>query len=129
MVDDFTNENGATRLLPSSHHSDLAPSKEFFEKNCETITGKAGDILLFDSLVWHAGGYNKTKNSRRGLTLVYSRSFMKQQIDICQAMSSKEIQQLSPRIQQRVGFDVRVPRSMEEFRLPENRRIYKANQG
>ena len=40
MVDDFTSENGATRLLPSSHHSDLAPSKEFFEKIAKQLQEK-----------------------------------------------------------------------------------------
>ena len=129
MIDDFTADNGATRLLPSSHHSDSRPSEEFFEENSEVAIGKAGDVVFFDSLVWHAGGFNNTECARRGLTIVFSRSYMKQQIDICQALPDSEIDSFNPMIKQRIGFDVRVPRSIDEFLLPEDKRMYKSNQG
>lgn len=129
MLDDFTKENGGTYFLPKSHLTETKPSEEEFFKNAVQIQGKAGDIVLFDSLCWHAGGKNITDKERRALTLVFTRSFMKQQIDLT---ANKKIEIKSSgnkRMRRLLGFDVRVPKNIEEFNLPEKFRLYKSNQG
>lgn len=129
LIDDFTNENGATYLLAGSHKSASKPTEENFYAKADRVIGKAGDAVIFDSMAWHAGGQNKTKDHRRGITIVYTRPFMKQQIDLPRATKPEILDQLSPRCKRLLGFDARVPASIEEFMLPADQRLYKPNQG
>lgn len=129
MIDDFTKENGATHCLAGSHQVSDKPSDEFFSNNAVQVEGKAGDALIFDSMVWHAGGENTTTKSRRGVTCVFTRSFMKQQIDLPRATPVELVATLSERSRRLLGFNVRVPASLDEFLLPADQRLYKANQG
>ena len=127
MLDNFTNENGATYILPKSHLIEKKPSDDFFYKNALQLEGKAGDIVMFDSLCWHAGGTNLTSKERRALTLVYTRSFMKQQIDLTTNESVNNKIKNNQNIKRLLGYNVRVPKNIEEFNSPE--RLYKKNQG
>lgn len=126
VLDDFTKENGATYILPKSHLKSEKPSDEYFFKNAVQIEAKKGDILVFDSLCWHCGGINLTSQQRRALTIVYTRSFMKQQINLPSSIN-REVK--NSKIRRLLGFDVRVPSNMKEFDLPVNERLYKPNQG
>jgi ectoine hydroxylase-related dioxygenase (phytanoyl-CoA dioxygenase family) len=128
LIDDFTKENGATYLLSGSQHANDRPDDEFFYKNAIRIEGKAGDAVIFDSLVWHAGGINQTEKARRGITKVYVRSFMRTQFDMPRATKSDVIAKLSERSRRLLGFNVRMPSSHEEFCLPQEQRLYKPNQ-
>lgn len=128
-LDPFTLENGATHMLPASHHIPERPSDEYFYKNSTRMVGNPGDVIFFDSLVWHAGGENMTQQPRRGLTIVYTRAFMKQQIDLPRAIPADYIAKMPEKARQKIGMDVRVPANMDEFSMPEEKRFYKSNQG
>jgi len=129
MIDDFTKQNGATYILKGSHLSEERPSEDYFYKNAIQLEGKAGDAVIFDSMLWHAGGTNNTDNARRGITKVFTRSFMKQQIDYTKITKKEIIEKLSERGLRLLGFNVRVPESLEQFLLPQEQRLYKPNQG
>ena len=126
ILDDFTKDNGGTFILPKSHLKPERPSDKFFYENAIQIEAKKGDIVLFDSLAWHCGGKNTTHEDRRALTFVFTRSFMKQQIDLTSCLSRDIENETSRRL---LGFNVRVPSNIEEFNLPESERLYKSNQG
>lgn len=129
LVDDFTKENGATYLLPGSQHAAEKPDEDYFYKNAIRVEGKAGDAVIFDSLVWHAGGTNTTQASRRGITKVYVRSYMRTQFDMTRATKPDVVAKLSERSRRLLAFNVRMPGSLEEFFLPPEQRLYKPNQG
>ena len=71
--DDFGPENGATRLIPSSHR--CAPDEPEFDFNDESksmqISGSAGDILVFDADLVHAGSLNSTGARRRTILFCF----------------------------------------------------------
>ncbi|MFO0664288.1 MAG: phytanoyl-CoA dioxygenase family protein [Polyangiaceae bacterium] len=129
LIDDFTQENGATYLLPGSQHAAEKPTEEYFYRNATRIQGKAGDAVIFDSLAWHAGGVNLTSKARRGITKVYVRSYMRTQFDMPRATKPEVVDQLSERSKRLLAFNVRMPGSLEEFFLPPEQRLYKPNQG
>ena len=129
LLDDFTKENGGTYVLPGSQYLEEKPSDEYFYKNAVQIEGKSGDLVLFDAMLWHAGGTNKTNVQRRALTIVYSRSFMKQQIDLTKATKKAIIDNADTNLLRLLGFNVRVPSCIDEFNLPPEQRLYKSNQG
>ncbi|MGI8544097.1 MAG: phytanoyl-CoA dioxygenase family protein [Aridibacter sp.] len=129
FIDDFTEQTGGTWVLPGSHHSDEKPSEETFFSNGKQITGKAGTAMIFDSMLWHAAGVNVSDKPRRGIAIVYTRSFIKQQFDMVKAIPAKKLDRFSKNMKRLIGYNVRVPSSLEEFYLPEEQRLYKGGQG
>ncbi|EIS3745148.1 phytanoyl-CoA dioxygenase family protein [Aeromonas hydrophila] len=81
-VDDFTVENGATYILPSSHLHEEMPSLNYIKNNAIQISAKAGQYVLIDSMTFHCGGFNGTLYPRRAINHVFTIPFLKQQIKI-----------------------------------------------
>jgi ectoine hydroxylase-related dioxygenase (phytanoyl-CoA dioxygenase family) len=128
MVDDFTVENGGTYLLPKSHLSYSKPKDEEFFNRAKQAVGKKGDILIFNSNVWHASAPNKTQEHRRAIPITFSRSFMKQLLDYPRAIGYIRMNEFEPKFQQLLGYHSRVPSSLEEWYQPEDKRFYKKDQ-
>jgi hypothetical protein len=129
MLDDFTLDNGATWLYTGSHHCSEKPTdQEFFEKADRGI-GKKGSIILFDSMLWHATGENKTDSMRRALTLTLTRPFLKQQFDYPRYIGYDKTEKLPDDLLQILGYNSRVPSTLDEWYQPPNKRMYKKDQG
>lgn len=129
---DFTEANGATLFYPKSHLNEKAPSEEEFQNRALQATCKAGDMIVFNARCWHAGGVNNTDQPRHSLTINVCRSYMRQRFDYPRLLESHHPEVLNwvgPKGRQFLGYNVRVPTSLEEFYLPEDQRLYKANQG
>src|SRR6185312_4681327 len=77
-LSDFTNNNGATRIVPRSHKLDHAP---VYGRNYDSVTATmpAGSVMLFDSALWHAGGANESDSRRFALSCAYCWGWMRQQ--------------------------------------------------
>jgi hypothetical protein len=127
MVDDFTVENGATRLVPGTHRSADKPDDSYLENHAIRATGTAGSILLFDSNLWHAASPNTTSGPRMALTLTFTRPFVKQQMDYPRMLG--EAFPPNGRVRQVLGYNARVPASYDEWYQPPERRMYKPGQG
>lgn len=129
-LDDFTCENGATYYLPGSHltHREAPTEHEFYD-GAVRVVRKAGDAVFFHPRVWHAGGHNETDRTRSGLTVYGCRSFMKQRLDFPRLLEPGMVDGASERLRRILGFDVRVPTTMEEFYRPPDQRLYKGGQG
>ena len=128
MVDDFTTENGGTYLLPYSHLCEEKPDSNKFFSGALQATGKSGDILVFNSNVWHSTGLNTTNKDRRGIPITLSRSFMKQLLDYPRAIGYDKMENFDLKLQQLLGYHSRVPSSLDEWYQPEDKRFYKKNQ-
>ncbi|MEM9202763.1 MAG: phytanoyl-CoA dioxygenase family protein [Actinomycetota bacterium] len=128
-LDDFTNDNGATWYLPGSHLRADKPSAEEFYDLAVRVVRRAGDAVFFLPTVWHAGGVNRTDQTRVGATMYACRAFMKQRFDYPRLLDTSLLEGVGPVGRRFLGFDARVPTSMDEFyREPEDR-LYKPNQG
>ncbi len=64
-LDDFTQANGATRIVPGSHRLNRPPTPD--EANIDTVAleAPAGSIVVFESRLWHKTGFNRTADQRR----------------------------------------------------------------
>ncbi len=129
MVDEFTLENGATYILSGSHHHPDPPTADFFFRHAERITGPVGSIVLFDSRVWHAAGENLSARTRYAMTLSFSRPFMKPQLDYARLLGEERGAKLSEAARQLIGYNARVPVSLDEWYKPRDQRFYRADQG
>jgi len=128
MLDDFTAENGATLFLEGSHRVEQPPSLEAFQVDARQRIGKAGDILLFNSLVVHAAAPNRGAGPRAALTLCFGRPFMKPQMDWPRFLGPDAEARLTPRARQLLGYDARVAASLDEYYQPPERWTFKPDQ-
>lgn len=129
MLEDFTSENGATPLLSGSHLTFDMPDEDRFFENAVRVTGKAGGIILWDADLWHAAGNNRTNTSRKALSLIFSRPFVKQQFDYVNFfVNNKSIDDFSEYLKQILGYYSRVPATLNEWYQPPELRCYRPDQ-
>lgn len=102
-LDDFRNETGGTLVLGGSHRLERFPSDQFVEANQHSITASAGSAVLFDSLLFHRAGDNRSPGIRRGLNHVYSLPFFKQQINLTRALRGRYAE--DPALRKILGYD------------------------
>ncbi len=76
---DFTEDNGATRIVPGSHKRDQLPD---YSQSYESIPAvmPAGSVLVFDGALWHGSGQNRSGDSwRLGINVQYCAGFIRTQ--------------------------------------------------
>ncbi len=73
FFDDYGPENGATRIVPGSHRPEPgAPPFDFNdESRAVQLSGSAGDILVLDVDLLHAGSLNVLGARRRSILISY----------------------------------------------------------
>lgn len=128
MLDDFTLENGATHILSHSQNIQQQPADEYFYAQAARATGERGSVLLFDSRMWHATGRNTTDAPRRALTLTFTSPFFKPQLDYARLFGYRNLDRCNPWMRQVLGFNARVPESLNEFYVPVEQRFYQRGQ-
>ena len=125
LLDDFTEQNGATWYLPRSQSRADAPSEDEFYSMAKRLIAPAGSVLFFNARVWHAGGDNHTDKWRHALTINMCRPYMKQRIDIPRAMQGMDLARVSDSVKQKLGFFSQPPASLEEYYLPAEQRSFR----
>ena len=115
MLDDFTIENGATALMPHSHHRAEWPNAAEFDHKSVRVVGPAGTLLLFPALTWHAGQANRGKKWRAALLGAYTAKFVKSLEDWERGLSPATKESLSPRMAHLLGFDDVYPALMDQL--------------
>ena len=103
LLDDFTEQNGATEIVPGSHANTCKPSKEddkFIE--CKKAIAPRGSVLFTHGNLWHRAGANLSSKPRIGLLGSFAASYMKeiaseedQSIVISQEVKANASQRLS----------------------------------
>jgi ectoine hydroxylase-related dioxygenase (phytanoyl-CoA dioxygenase family) len=84
MLDDFTLDNGALRVVPGSHRWRKLPQNELADPRAPhpqevLVTGCAGDVVVVNAHMWHGGTANNTSNDRRAVHGFYCRNDKPQQ--------------------------------------------------
>lgn len=74
---DFTEENGATRVIPGSNRFD--DRLRFEEKDTIPAEMSKGSILFYSGSVYHGGGANRSDATRYGLNITYNVSWLRQE--------------------------------------------------
>ncbi len=74
---DFTERNGATRVVPGSHRA--KDRLTFREDETEPAEMEAGSVLLYTGSLYHGGGANRSDAVRYGLNLTYALGWLRQE--------------------------------------------------
>ncbi|MFJ4371312.1 phytanoyl-CoA dioxygenase family protein [Pseudomonas japonica] len=106
---DFTEENGATRMIPGSQDWDDFEEVGTPEMTIPAVL-KAGDAVLFGGKVVHGGGANVTADQyRRGLTIPMQASILTPEEAYPLIVPIEVVRTLSPRVQKIIGFRSQYP--------------------
>ena len=82
MLDDFSRENGGTRVVPGTHKSGLGhPPPGVEVKYYVQPSAPAGSVLIFNGQCWHAGGANGSDANRHALFAHYRKRMLMFQYD------------------------------------------------
>jgi len=80
MLEDSDEENGCTVVVPGSHQSGEYSDRDL--KNKHPIIAKAGDLICWDSRLWHGTLPNKSNTSRWAIIATLGRWWIKPSMDI-----------------------------------------------
>lgn len=103
VLEDMTIDNGCTRVVPGSHLSCDYAKQEAFEV-AVPLEAKAGDVLIWDSRIWHGAGENKVGGTRWALIGTYCRWWLKQMFNITGTMPQEIYEQLTDSQKAVLGF-------------------------
>jgi ectoine hydroxylase-related dioxygenase (phytanoyl-CoA dioxygenase family) len=101
LLDDFTEENGATRIVPGSHRWGRLPQDDMDDPRQPhpdeiLLLGAAGTTVIFNSHLWHGGTENRTDRPRRALHSAYVRRDKKQQTIFRNYLRPETYERLTP---------------------------------
>ena len=74
---DFTEANGATRVVPGSHQDE--DFKQFTLEESQPAEMTSGSVLLYTGSLYHGAGPNDSDHDRIGLTIHYSLAWLRQE--------------------------------------------------
>jgi ectoine hydroxylase-related dioxygenase (phytanoyl-CoA dioxygenase family) len=103
MLDDFTDENGGTRLVPASH---VDPKHRTYAlEDTVAAEGPAGAALIFDGRLYHGTGPNRTASEERHAILSYCcRPYIRQQENFFLGLAPKIRMTEREEVLRRLGY-------------------------
>lgn len=110
MLDDFTPENGATRLIPGSHRWGTRPQEVLEDPMAPhpqevLLLGKAGSIAVMNAHMWHGGTANRSAAPRLAMHAFYCRRDKPQQQYQKQLLRPEVQAGLAPEVREILALD------------------------
>ncbi len=102
---DFTEANGATRIIPGSHLYDHSPE---YGRHYDSIAAEmpAGSVLVWHGSLWHGGGANRTDRRRTGIAMNYCAGYIRQQENQQLGIPREIARGFERRLRELVGYSV-----------------------
>ena len=102
---DFTEENGATRIIPGTHLADTSPRYGSEHESIPAVMAK-GSVLVWHGSLWHGGGANRSSARRVGIAMNYCAGYIRQQENQQLGLSPEVVRSFPPRLQELVGYGI-----------------------
>jgi ectoine hydroxylase-related dioxygenase (phytanoyl-CoA dioxygenase family) len=105
MLDDFSEANGATRVVPGSHL--VRDLRRWAPEETVPAEGPAGSVMVFDGRLAHGTGANRTQREARRAVLAYHcRPFIRQQENFFLGLDPQVRTTERPEFLSRLGFEI-----------------------
>jgi len=88
-IDPFRTETGATMVIPGSHHVERFPSTAVAASAEVSVNADAGSFVVFDAMLFHRAGDNRSGRVRRAVNNVFSVPIIAQQISLPSALNGR----------------------------------------
>ena len=99
---DFTEANGATRVIPGSNH--FADKLSFTYDDTEPAEMAAGSVLIYTGSLYHGGGANRTDEVRYGANITYNLSWLRQEENQYLSVPIEVARELPEPLQRLLGY-------------------------
>ncbi len=106
-IDDFTAENGATRLIPGSHR--WPRDREPAPGEAIAAVAPAGSVILWLGGVLHGGGGNASTAVRRGVVISYRLAWLAPAEKLLLSTPPEVARALPERLQRLLGYQLHRP--------------------
>jgi ectoine hydroxylase-related dioxygenase (phytanoyl-CoA dioxygenase family) len=115
LLDDFTEENGATAYLPGSQKTLNYPDDDAtFYASASRQTGRAGDCIVFNGMVWHCAMPNRSGDDRTGVLIEYLAKFVTPLEDQRNGVRQEVIGRASPVLRRLMSLDYPYPQILDQ---------------
>jgi ectoine hydroxylase-related dioxygenase (phytanoyl-CoA dioxygenase family) len=104
---DFTEANGATRVVPGSHR--WPPDRRPAGDEAVAAEMPAGSVLFYRGSLWHGGGANRTAAPRLGVVIEFAASWLRSQETQILAVPPETVAELPERLQELLGYNIFPP--------------------
>ena len=99
---DFTEENGATRVVPGSNTWD--DKLRIDPRDTVAATMSRGSVLIYSGSVYHGGGANKSASTRVGINITYCLGWLRQEENQYLACPPEIARTLDPELLKLMGY-------------------------
>jgi ectoine hydroxylase-related dioxygenase (phytanoyl-CoA dioxygenase family) len=102
---DFTEANGATRVVPGTHTADHSPD---YGAPYDSVAAEMpkGSVLVWHGSLWHGGGANTTGERRVGIAMNYCAGWIRQQENQLLGIPRETAAGFSPRLRELCGYGI-----------------------
>ena len=108
-LDDFTDDNGATIVIPRSHlWGDRMPDPHEARSAVPVVMAR-GSVLFFLGTLWHGGGDNRTTRARACVTAQYCAPWCRQQENFSLSVPRERVRECSEHVQRLLGYSIHPP--------------------
>jgi ectoine hydroxylase-related dioxygenase (phytanoyl-CoA dioxygenase family) len=108
-IDDFTEENGATVVIPKSHlWDDRKPTRADLDR-LQPVVMPAGSVVFFVGTLWHGGGANRSDAARLCVSAQYCAPWCRTQENYSLSLSRETVKKCSEHIQRMLGYSIHAP--------------------
>ncbi len=115
LLHDFTALNGATAFVPYSQGDLRYPDDDAaFTARAQRMTGRAGDVVVFNGMVWHCARPNQSDHERTALLIQYLAKFVKPMEDQLRGVRAEVIERATPQLRQLMGMDYPYPQILDD---------------
>lgn len=108
-LNDFTQTNGATEIIPKTHRNSVRPSREPTESDIQNLIKvivPKGSVILTDGNLWHRSGTNQSNQSRYALLGSFAASYIREiacEDDSARFLTQKMKSQMQPEMYDMIG--------------------------
>jgi ectoine hydroxylase-related dioxygenase (phytanoyl-CoA dioxygenase family) len=103
-LDDFTEHNGATRVVPGSHRS--LHGARFADHESVPAEMPRGSVVLYLGSTFHGAGANHSDDVRFGINVDYVLGWLRQEENQYLSYTLDEVRQFPERVQRLLGYEV-----------------------
>lgn len=114
-LQDFNELNGGTYILPASQKTEAFPSEDYILRNEICANAPIGSAIVFDSMLYHRAGHNKSQNDRIGINNMYVQPYIKQAISFPSMLKGKYSD--DPYLNLFLGYDSETDSDVKSWRM------------
>ena len=103
-LDDFSEHNGATRVVPDSHR--LPHGARFADNESLPAEMPRGSVVLYLGSTFHGAGANQSDGVRIGINVDYVLGWLRQEENQYLSYTLDEVRQFPERVQRLLGYEV-----------------------